>query len=288
VERLRRLIDGTELIVAPVALNPIMARMAEEAGFRAVYMSGGSLGWLKCVTEANITLPEMAAIAVDMRAVCDLPIVLDAGGGWGDPAHMQRTIRLTEAAGFDAIEIEDQYLPRRFHHHIGVETLIPPELMVAKIREAAAARTDPDLVIIGRTNSNRLYGLDDALTRAEAYRAAGADMVFIHTRDFADMRRIGEALAPPLMIFAPEDGFIGDAPRPDELAALGFRLAASSGSAFAAMYTAVRQSYRALAEGALDPLLGEGGANKAMKQAHRTTGLDRMLEIEKRTTDVGS
>jgi len=287
MERLRALIDGPELIVAPVALNPIMARMAEEAGFRAVYMSGGSLGWLKCVTEANITLPEMAAVAVDMRAVCDLPIVLDAGGGWGDPAHMHRTIRLTEAAGFDAIEIEDQYLPRRFHHHIGVETLVPPELMADKIREAVAARTDPGLVIIGRTNANRLYGLDDALRRAEAYRKAGADMLFIHTRNFDDMRRIGETLPPPLMIFAPEDGFAGAAMQPADLAALGFRLAASSGSAFAAMYKAVQQSYAALAGGTLDPLLGKGGAVKAMKEAHRTTGLDRLLEIEKRTTDIG-
>src|SRR5262245_28752004 len=76
---------GNELIVAPVALNPIMARLAEEAGFKALYLSGGSLGWLKCVTEANLTLPELAAVALDMRAVCQLPIVLDAGGGWGDP-----------------------------------------------------------------------------------------------------------------------------------------------------------------------------------------------------------
>ena len=107
------LMRGNELIVAPVALNPIMARLAEEAGFKAVYMSGGSLGWYKCVTEANITLPEMVQVAVDMRAACKLPIVLDAGGGWGDPMHVHRTIRLTQAAGFEAIEIEDQLLPRR-------------------------------------------------------------------------------------------------------------------------------------------------------------------------------
>ena len=81
MQTLRQLIGGDELIVAPVALNPIMARLAEEAGFKAVYMSGGSLGWYKCVTEANITLPEMAQVAVDMRGACKLPIVLDAGGG---------------------------------------------------------------------------------------------------------------------------------------------------------------------------------------------------------------
>ena len=124
VSKLSQLIRGNDLIVAPVALNPIMARMAEEAGFKAIYMSGGSLGWYKCVTEANITLPEMAQVAVDMRAVCALPIILDGGGGWGDPMHVHRTIRLTEAAGFQAIEIEDQLLPRRVEHHVGIEHLV--------------------------------------------------------------------------------------------------------------------------------------------------------------------
>ena len=114
MERLRTLIDGDDLIIAPVALNALMARIAVEAGFKAVYMSGGSLGWVKCNTEATNTLPEMVDIAIDMRTVSDGPIVLDAGGGWGDPAHIHRTIRMTEAAGFDAIEIEDQLLPRRY------------------------------------------------------------------------------------------------------------------------------------------------------------------------------
>src|SRR3954466_2425408 len=88
LQKLSELIRGNDLVVAPVALNPIMARLAGEAGFRAVSMSGGSHGWYKCVTEAKITLPEMARVAVDMRAACKLPIVLDAGGGWGDPMHI--------------------------------------------------------------------------------------------------------------------------------------------------------------------------------------------------------
>ena len=101
MQKFSELMRGSELVVAPVALNPIMARLAEEAGFKAVYLSGGSLGWLKCVTEANLTLPELAGVALDMRAACKLPVVLDAGGGWGDPVHVHRTIALTEAAGFD-------------------------------------------------------------------------------------------------------------------------------------------------------------------------------------------
>lgn len=284
MERLKSLIAGDELIIAPCALNPLMARTAAEAGFRAVYMSGGSLGWLNCVTEANITLPEMASVAVDMRTACKVPVVLDAGGGWGDPVHIHRTIALTEAAGFDAIEIEDQYLPRRVHHHVGVERLIEPGLMVQKIREAVAARTDPDLIVVGRTNALRLTGMDDALRRAEAMHEAGADMLFVHTRDPDEMRILGERLPAPLMIFAPEDGYVDFALAPEDLAGLGFRLSASSGSAFAAMYKAFRQSYESLMRREIDPFLGKGGAAAAMRQARETCGLDALLEIEARTT----
>ena len=283
---LRELIRGNDLIVAPVALNPIMARLAEEAGFKAVYLSGGSLGWLKCVTEANLSLTEMIDAVVEMRTVCKLPVVLDAGGGWGDPVHIHRTIAMSEAAQVAAIEIEDQLLPRRVEHHVGLDHLVPPELMVEKIKEAVAARTDPNLLIIARTNAKRVSGLDDALRRAEAYHRAGADLLFVHTTNADDMRIIGERLPAPLMIFAPLDGFAGFGATPKDLAGLGFRLAAAYGSAFAAMVKAVRENYAALAAGQLDPYLGAGGAEKEMKAAQRITGLDRLLEIERRTMKV--
>src|SRR5258708_27732450 len=107
-----------------------MARLDEEAGFKAVYLSGGSLGWLKCVTEANLTLPELAEVAVDMRAVCKLPLVLDAGGGWGDPVHVHRAIALSGAAGFGALEVGGQLLPRRVEHYVGIDHFGPTELML--------------------------------------------------------------------------------------------------------------------------------------------------------------
>ena len=282
-QKLSELIAGNELIVAPVALNPIMARLAEEAGFKAIYLSGGSLGWLKCVTEANLTLPELAEVAVDMRAACKLPIVLDAGGGWGDPVHVYRTIALAEAAGFAAIEIEDQLLPRRVEHHVGIDHLVPTELMVKKIEAACDARTDPDLVIIARTNARRVGGLDEALRRAEAFHEAGADMLFCYTRSADELRIMGERLPPPLMMFAPPDGFGTFALSERDLAGLGYRLAASSGTAFAAMVKAVRQSYQCLAQGRMDPFLGPGGADKEMKAAQDTCGLERLLQIERRT-----
>lgn len=283
MQKLNELIRGNDLIVAPVALNPIMARLAEAAGFKAVYLSGGSLGWLKCVTEANLTLPELAEVAVDMRAACRLPIVLDAGGGWGDPVHVHRTIALTEAAGFAAIEIEDQLLPRRVEHHVGIDHLVPTDFMLKKIAAAREARSDPNLIIITRTNARRAGGLDEALRRAEAFHKAGADMLFCYTRNAEELRIMGERLPPPLMMFAPPDGFATFALSQGELAKLGYRLAASSGTAFAAMVKAVRQSYECLARDRMDPFLGAGGAEKEMKAAQETCGLDALLAIERRT-----
>jgi methylisocitrate lyase len=282
VESFRQLIGGNELVVAPVALNPIMARLAEEAGFKALYLSGGSLGWLKCVTEANLSLSEMVEVVIDIRTACRLPIVLDVGGGWGDPVHVHRTVTMCEIAGVAAIEIEDQLLPRRVEHHVGIDHLVPTAFMLEKIKEARAARTS-DLVIIARTNARRVHDLDEALRRAEAFHQAGADMLFVHTRSPEELRAVGERLPGPLMTFAPPDGF-SDYPRsPADLAGLGFRLAASSGTAFAAMIRAVRQSYQCLAQGRMDPLLGPGGADTEMKAAMKTTGLEALLAIERRT-----
>lgn len=281
---LRQLIAGPELVIAPLVLNPIMARLAQDTGFKAGYLSGGSLGWQKCVTEANLTLPELAEVAVDMRAASDLQLILDAGGGWGDPVHMHRTMALTEAAGFAALEVEDQFLPRRVHHHIGVERLVEPGLMVQKIRELRAARKNPDTLIIARTNALRGGTMDDALRRAELFHQAGADMLFVHTRDPEQIRTIGERLPAPLMIFAPGDGFGEFALSRKDFYGLGYRIAASSGSAFAAMYKAVRQSYECMARDELDPFLGKGGVGKQLKLAHATCGLEALLAVEKATT----
>ena len=284
MKTLRQLIAEPRLTVAPLVLNPLMARMAEDAGFEAVYLGGGSLGWLQCITEANITLPEMAAVAVDIRVACKLPIILDGGGGWGDPAHMHRTVGLCEASGFAAIEIEDQHLPRRFHHHVGEERLIPTEAMVDKIRECVAARTEPEFLVIARTNAARTDGIEAAVRKAEAFHRAGADMLFVHTRTVDDIRFVGERLPAPLMIFAPEDGFGGFPLSRADFASLGYRLACSSGSAFAAMYKAVRQSYECLARDEIDPFLGKGGASQQMKLARDSCRLHEMLAVEKRTT----
>src|SRR6266516_5338904 len=145
---LTTLMQGPLPVTAPLVLNPLMAKMVEASGFSAGYLGGGATGYLKVVLEANLNLTEMCQAALDIRAVSALPLILDGACGYGDPMHMHRTIGMSEAAGFAAIEIEDQLLPKRAHHHIGIEHMIPSEAMEAKIRAAVEARRDPEFVII--------------------------------------------------------------------------------------------------------------------------------------------
>ena len=147
-------------VTAPLVLNPLMARMVEAAGFSAGYLGGGATGYQKVALEANLNLTEMCQAAIDIRAVSSLPLILDGACGYGDPMHMHRTVGMAEAAGFAAIEIEDQLVPKRAHHHVGIEHMIPVELMAAKVKESVAARRSHDFLIIGRTNAMRASTLE--------------------------------------------------------------------------------------------------------------------------------
>ena len=129
---LREMIDGPEPVLAPLVLNPLMAKLAESAGFRALYLGGGATGYMKVHLEANLTLTEMCQTAIEIGAATPLPLIFDAAAGFGDPMHMRRTIAMSEAAGFQAIEIEDQWLPKRAHHHVGIEHMVEKEIMAAE------------------------------------------------------------------------------------------------------------------------------------------------------------
>ncbi len=282
--RFRALVAGPGPVLAPLVLNPLMARLAERAGHRALYLGGGSMGYLTCFTEANLSLTEMAQHALDIRAACDLPLILDGAAGWGDPMHMRRTIGMAEAAGFCAIEIEDQILPKRAHHHVGLEHIVPMELMVAKVEEAVRARRDPDFLVIARSNAVRTHGLDEALRRGEAMRRAGADMLFLLARKPEDLRRIAERLPPPFMFMLSGGGFASLPMPAAELASLGYWLLVDPVTPLLAMHRVLAQSYAALAAGRPDPTIGDAGAAE-QDAMHRSIDLETLLAIERRTVE---
>ncbi len=284
---LRKLLAQHAPVFAPVVFDPLSARLAEEAGFSALYLGGGTQGYLKCVTEANLTLTEMMRAGLDIRTVCASPLILDGAGGWGDPMHMRRTIQMTEAAGFAAIEIEDQLTPKRAHHHVGIEHSVPAELMVAKITEAVAARRQNELMIIARTNTARREGLDEALRRAELYRRAGADMLFVLPKTPDEVRVIGERLGPPLMFMLVGVGIGSMEFSLSDLNALGYRLVIDPATPFLAAYASLRTAYRDMAAGKDDrTVAGAGGYQAIQSDIHKTIDLDTLLRIERSSVET--
>lgn len=279
---LRERLRGPGGVLAPLVVNPLTALMAADAGFHAGYLGGGALGFLNGATEATLGLTEMAQLGLAIRSATNLPLILDGICGWGDPMHVRHTIRTAEAAGFVAIEIEDQILPKRAHHHVGIEHVVPLDRMVAKVREAVAARQQSDFLIIARTNAARIEGIDDALRRADAMHRAGADVLLVMAQDPEQLRLLAARLPPPLMYMLPVGG-VGAAPIPiSELWALGFTLVVDAGSPLFAMSHALRGAYAALAAGA--PSGTCDGAEEELA-LHRLVGLDRLLQIERRTVE---
>jgi len=285
---LRERIQGALPVTAPLVLNPLMARMVEAAGFSAGYLGGGATGYQKVALEANLNLTEMCQAALDIRAVSSLPLILDGACGYGDPMHMHRTVGMAEAAGFAAIEIEDQLVPKRAHHHVGVEHMIPLELMAAKVREAVAARRSRDFLIVGRTNAVRASDMDDALRRGEAYRKAGADLVLLSMANRPEqLRLIAERLGGPLMYLAGRGGLAGLGMSLKDLGALGYKIVADPSTPLLAAFVAWKKVYADLAEdfGGTQPKTDWSPVEHEML---KTIDIDTLLAVERATVEKGT
>jgi methylisocitrate lyase len=284
---LRTRLQDAMPITAPLVLNPLMARMVEAAGFPAGYLGGGATGYAKVGLEANLNLTEMCQAALDVRAVSSLPLILDGACGYGDPLHMHRTIGMAEAAGFEAIEIEDQLVPKRAHHHVGVEHMIPIELMAAKIKEAVAARRRSDFLIVGRTNAVRASTMDDALRRGEAYRRAGADLVLLSMANRPEqLRTIAERLGGPLMYLAGRGGLAGLGLGLKDLGGLGYKIVADPSTPLLAAFVAWKKVYADLAQD-----FGSGQAKVDWSSVeHEMLGvidIEKLLAVERATVEKG-
>lgn len=281
---LREHLKSPDGVVAPLVLNPLMAKFAEGAGFHTGYLGGGALGYLNCGTEANLSLTTMIQAGIEIRAHSQIGLILDGTCGWGDAVHVHNTVHLAEAAGFCAIEIEDQVLPKRIHHHIGVEHIVPADIAVSKIEEAVAARRGRDFLIIARTNAVRVQNLDEALQRGEAFHRVGADVLLFMTNDPKELRILAERMPHPLMFILPPGGLPNASMPIPELLQLGYKLIVDSGTPFFAMTHAMRQCYPALKAGQCDPTIGATAPDEE-RYVQKAIDLERLIEIERRTTE---
>ena len=143
----REMLESPGIIHAPIAYDPLTARIAEQVGFRALDLGGYALGASSCVPEPLLSLEEVLMATRRITAAVSIPLMVDGGAGYGDPAHVIRTVQELERAGAAAVHIEDQIYPKRVHYHKGLEHVIPAEEMCEKIRYAVRSRRDPDFVI---------------------------------------------------------------------------------------------------------------------------------------------
>ncbi|NMO92883.1 oxaloacetate decarboxylase [Actinomycetospora sp. TBRC 11914] len=261
--RLRALLDGDGPVVAPGAYDALSARLVEQAGFDVVYMTGfGTTASLLGRPDVGLLgQAEMVDNARRMVGVLDVPLIADADTGYGNPINVIRTIREYEQAGVAGLHLEDQVMPKKCGHLAGKEVVPLPE-MVAKIRAAVDARTDPDLVLIARTDVAQQYGIDAAIERARAFADAGADLLFVEapTSDEA-LEQVATALEGHRLVFNGAEGGRTPLPPLKTLRELGFALVLYPVSTLLAAASGVRAMLGRLhEEGSPTAALGDLGA----------------------------
>jgi 2-methylisocitrate lyase-like PEP mutase family enzyme len=223
--RLRELLSRPGAIVAPGVADALNARLVARHGFDAVYMTGAGTTATRLGQPdvGLLTMTEMVDNAARIADASALPTISDADTGYGGVLNVRRTIQSYERAGVAAVHLEDQVMPKRCGHLAGKQ-LVPADEMVAKLKAATDARTDPDFVIIARTDAIAVEGFDAALERAARYREAGADVLFVEAPSEAQLPKIAPALeGAPLLYNLASSGktpFLGK----DEIERLGFKL----------------------------------------------------------------
>jgi methylisocitrate lyase len=222
---LRARIQSGATLQLPGVFDALSARLAARAGFEAVFVSGYCMSATQ-LGEPDfgiLTQTEVVATATRLCAAVDVPVIVDADTGYGNAVNVMRTVHDLIRAGAAGIFLEDQVWPKRCGHMRG-KRVIPIDEQVGKLRAAVEARGADELVIVARTDARQAVSLEDAITRALAYRDAGADVLFVEAPQSLDeLREIGRRLPPPLVANMVEQGATPDLSA-DELRALGFQL----------------------------------------------------------------
>lgn len=280
---LRSLLAKPPIVVAPGVYDPLTALIASEAGFQTLYISGASIAYTR-LGRPDIGLVSMSEVVETVSLIGDrveTNLVVDADNGYGNALNVERTVRLFEKAGANAIQLEDQSFPKRCGH-LDDKSLISTDEMVGKIKAAVDARHSRDTLIIARTDAVAVEGFDQAIERASMFREAGADVLFVEApktrEDLAStVKRIGGGI--PLMANMVEGGktpiLSGG-----ELEALGFSLVIFPGGIVRTLARTAVDYYASLAEHrTTQPFLGRMFGFNEMNEL---LGTPEMMERGKR------
>jgi 2-methylisocitrate lyase-like PEP mutase family enzyme len=246
-QRLRQAISDRRALLVPGAANALTARIIEDLGFEAIYLTGAGLAntQLGVPDIGLVSLTEVARATAAIAGATTLPLVVDADTGFGNAINVAHTVRTLERAGAAAIQLEDQSFPKRCGHFAGKE-LIPAAEMVGKIKAAVDARSSPDCLIVARTDARAVEGLEAAIARADSYAEAGADATFVEAPEsLAELAEIPRRLGMPQVANMVVGGKTPLATR-DELAAMGFGLVLYANAALQASVLAMQEVLRAL------------------------------------------
>ena len=277
--KLKQLLARRQLLIAPGVFDGLSARLVEEAGFEAIYLSGGAVARSMGVPDIGlVTMSEVIERAVQVVAAVKIPVIADADTGYGNAINLVRAVREFERAGVAAIHIEDQVTPKRCGHLEGKEVISLAE-MEKKLAAALQSRADPDFTIIGRTDSRAIHGLDDAIRRGKSFARLGVDAVFVEApQSEAEMETIARSIPEvPLMVNMFKGGKTPLLPA-SRLEKMGFRIAIFPSETQRAAIYAMRE---ALA------LLKRDGSTEAMddrlatfKERDRIVGLEEWEKLE--------
>jgi carboxyvinyl-carboxyphosphonate phosphorylmutase len=282
----RNLIKQDGIILIPGAFCALVARIIEDLGFPAVYMTGyGTSSAIIGRPDAGfVTMTEMVLNAKNIASAVEIPVISDADTGYGNAVNMTRTIREFEQSGIAGVHIEDQTWPKKCGHVAGRKVIDVNE-MIGKIKAALDARKDQDFLIIARTDSRSVLGLEEAIDRVNAYAAAGADMVFVDgPQSLEELKRIGQEVKAPLMVNISEGG-VTPPLSSKQLEDLGYKIVIYPSSALLTATKSITDLLKLLKTEGTTEKFSEHMV--MLKDFHQFIGFPRVYEIEKKYIPEG-
>jgi methylisocitrate lyase len=285
---LRKLLSNSGFIYMPSAYDAIGGRLIESLGFPAVYTGGFVTGGSRCTSEPMLTMDEQVRVAGDVAAAVTVPLVADGGAGFGEPLHTMRSVREFIRAGVSGIHIEDQLYPKRAHYHKYVAHVIPEDEFVAKIDYACRQRaeSDPDFVIIARSDACRFEGLQEAVDRINHAADVGADMGLVFPRDIDELRQAPKLAKVPL-VYVMSRGNRDGRPLPTtaELEDMGYKACIDAVTSLLAAFTAMKRAFTEIRETGTFTGLSAQECVDARQDIEDLVGLEQYYLIEEETVE---